>query len=208
MDRVQRKNGCRQIGSGNFQPAKDQRRQDGCSDMQHDVDDMVAERRITPEVPLDPKGRVQQGVVLLSCIELEPDSAKPLPRPQFGAGHVRVVVPQKLAAQRRPISHQRGCQQRRDQQPLAIPCPRNPSARLPASELSACRPSPTTVGSGRLGFGAVAEVRRFRRFIHWLLSPTKAVQMTGYGKVAFRSAKGVLALRRCFYKCYGAELFQ
>ena len=54
---------------------------------------MIAESGITPKPVLNPKGTMQQGVILLRGPKVEPYTEEPIPGTQFGRGHVAAVIP-------------------------------------------------------------------------------------------------------------------
>ena len=72
---------------------------------------MIAHDCISPEPVLEPKGAVEQRVVLLRGAEFGPDADQALGGAQLGLGHVGVVVPKHPAVQRRPV----GCDEDEEQ---------------------------------------------------------------------------------------------
>ena len=60
---------------------------------------MVAEYRVAPEPGLEPEGAVQERVVLLGGVEVEPDRPQAVPTPERGAGDVGIVVPDVAAGE-------------------------------------------------------------------------------------------------------------
>ena len=63
---------------------------------------------------LDPKGAVQQWVVLLRGPQVEPNVIQPAQRPKLGLGHMRIIIPEEFASQRGPIDDEASGEQQRD----------------------------------------------------------------------------------------------
>ena len=108
---MQGEDGRRQVGPGDRQPPQDQRHHQGRQGVQDDVHQVIAQRGVAPQLVLDPEGGVQQRIILLRGPQVEPDAVQSVPRAQFGAGHVRVIVPDESAVPGRLI-----CQEDRDHQ--------------------------------------------------------------------------------------------
>ena len=114
---VEREHDGRQRRAGHVQPPQDHPQEAGREHVQEDVDQVVAEGRISPEPMLDPEGGVDQGVVLCGRPELEPDPPQPLHRTQGDRGHVALVVPDHPALPGRVVSGQRGQKESGDAEP-------------------------------------------------------------------------------------------
>jgi len=67
------------------------------------VREMVAQDGIAPKTMLDPKGAMQEGVVLLSGAEREPDAPESVEGLEGGSGNVGAIVPDAAAVKGRPI---------------------------------------------------------------------------------------------------------
>ncbi len=50
--------------------------EEGRCAVKHDVDDMVAQGGIAPEMPFQPEGAVKDGIILLGGLEIRPDAPK------------------------------------------------------------------------------------------------------------------------------------
>ena len=61
--------------------------------VQHEVDEMVAERGVAPEAVLEPERGMQERVILLRGSGRGPNQPQSVQRAERGRGHVRVVVP-------------------------------------------------------------------------------------------------------------------
>ena len=64
----------RQVRAGDRQATQDQRHHQGCRGVQEDVHQVIAERRVAPQLVLDPEGAERQRVVLLRGKDVEPDA--------------------------------------------------------------------------------------------------------------------------------------
>ena len=97
---MQCENSRRDPGSGQFQPAQQAIKQQSGKGMKSQIDGMITEGMKPPKMILQPKGGVDQRIVLRRGGRIEPDA------PQTGqtaqglvAGHIAVIVPDKPAAQ-------------------------------------------------------------------------------------------------------------
>ncbi len=110
----------RQDGSWHSQSPQDHCDQKCHESMHNDVDQMVAQGVVRPELMLNPEGRVRQWVVLLSGARIEPNAPQSLGRAQIAAGDVAVVVPEDAAVPGWIIGCQR-CSYEQEQQKTCTP---------------------------------------------------------------------------------------
>ena len=96
----------REPGAGHRQPSQDHAEQAGGGGMEQDVEQVVAQRRVTPQAVLDPKRRVQERVVLLRGADLEPDASQSVQRLQIRSGDMPGVVPDESAPEGGKIGDQ------------------------------------------------------------------------------------------------------
>ena len=74
--------------------------------MQHDIDDVVAQRMQAPQVIFDPERRMNKRIILRNGQWLEPHSPQSLGGPQRAVvRYVRVIVPDEFIANDGRISH-------------------------------------------------------------------------------------------------------
>jgi hypothetical protein len=71
---MQREQYRREKRAWNREAAKDHRNEPCRRDVQHDVDEMVAEGRIAPQTMHEPEGGMGDRVVLLCRADVEPDA--------------------------------------------------------------------------------------------------------------------------------------
>ena len=121
LHRMQGEDGRRQVRPGDRQPPQDQGHHQGRQGVQPNVHQVVAERRVAPQLVLDPEGAVQQRVILLRGPEVEPDPVQSLPGTQFGAGYVRLVVPDESALPGRLINQEHRDHQGGRKEPVLRP---------------------------------------------------------------------------------------
>ena len=69
---------------------------------------MIAEDGIAPDAVLQPKGAVEQRIILLRGAEFEPNAPQAVQRLEGGRGHMTDVIPDQAASHRRYVSNQ-GC---------------------------------------------------------------------------------------------------
>ena len=79
---------------------------------------MIAESGIAPKPGLNPKGAVQQGVILLRGPKVEPYTEEPVPGTQFGAGHVGAVIPDEPSLPGRLVDQEHRRNQSDDKEPV------------------------------------------------------------------------------------------
>ena len=101
MEREQRR---RNEGAADAHPAEHEREKNRVGHVEGHVDQVVAERVESPELVVDPKARVEHGIVLRRVAGVQPD-----PRKTARVAKRRVpfdvqgIVPEKLACHRRPV---------------------------------------------------------------------------------------------------------
>jgi len=71
--------------------------------MQQYVGYVIADGSVAPESMFQPERAVEQGIVLLRCSHLKPDSPKTVQRAQIGLRDMGAVVPNEAALDRRKI---------------------------------------------------------------------------------------------------------
>lgn len=91
--------------------------------MPQQVDQVVANERVAPQLVLKPEGAVQQWVVLLCCSRFEPDAVQTVKRLQSGLGNVRIIVPKSAAVEGRQIGKERQQQNERQTDAMRSRCP-------------------------------------------------------------------------------------
>ena len=89
---------------------QNQGHQNGRTGVHEDVDQVVAERRVTPTSVLDPKHTMQQGVVLLRRVQVRPDLPQTVQRSQLRSGNVCIIIPNESTSPGRLVG-----QEHRDQ---------------------------------------------------------------------------------------------
>ena len=100
LDRMQREQHGGQDGAGHADPPQQHRDHRCGRRVQEDVQDVIAERVVTPGRLHQPERRVHDGVVLLRCAEMKPDTVEPRPRFERGVREMRAVVPEASAVPR------------------------------------------------------------------------------------------------------------
>jgi len=81
--------------------------QQGVDDVQKNAGEMIAERVLAPELPLQPENGLVDGVILDPTAGTEPELPEPAGIVQRGIhGDIPLVVPNQAAAKRRPINPQ------------------------------------------------------------------------------------------------------
>ena len=93
------------------EPAQQDGQQAGGGGVPQDINQVVAEGGVTPDRVLDPKGRMQQRIVLLRGSDLEPDAKEPRPGLQIGSRDMTFIVPEQLPGQSGVVGGQAGDQQ-------------------------------------------------------------------------------------------------
>ena len=120
MNRVQGKDGRRQERPGHLEQPQYSEEQQRTTAVQQNVDQVIPQRRIPPEPVLGPEAAEGQGVVLLRGPWFKPDAGQASQRTEFRPGDVRVVVPDRLSEPGRPVSDERGRNQKQTSQPLPM----------------------------------------------------------------------------------------
>jgi hypothetical protein len=64
--------------------------------VQQDVDQMITQWQIAPELVFDPKDAMSQWVVLLRSSRFDPDASQAIQGTQFRFGDVAVIVPDRF----------------------------------------------------------------------------------------------------------------
>jgi hypothetical protein len=101
-----------------LQFAQDQPQQHGGQRVQQHVDQMVAHRRVTPEVIFEPERAMRQWVILRRGARIGPEAFEPGEVAQDGiVGDVVVVVPDETVGQGQAVGQQCQQQQGRGQAP-------------------------------------------------------------------------------------------
>ncbi len=128
--------------AGNRQLSQNQIDQTSRRGVQRQIHQVVSQRMIAPELVLDPKGAVQQRIVLLRRPHVEPDSSQTRWRAQVRPGNVRIIVPDEAALQGREESRANGDNHQRH------PAPPSQCLRMPRGSLHGVF---TSVALPRLG---------------------------------------------------------
>src|SRR5262249_22224251 len=71
--------------------------------VKQDVEEVVTRRVVAPESVFQPKGAVENRIVLLGCADLEPDAPKAAQGGEGGSGDVVLVVPDTTCAKGAPV---------------------------------------------------------------------------------------------------------
>ena len=94
VERVEAEDGRGQKAARYPEPVGSAPQEEGRERMQEDVDGVVAAGVVSEEAPLDPEGRVDEGVVLGERARFEPDAREPAERAQVLVPRdVVVIVP-------------------------------------------------------------------------------------------------------------------
>jgi hypothetical protein len=79
---------------------------------------MIAEGGIAPKPGLNPKDAVQQRVISLRSLKIEPYTEKPVPGTQFWSGYKAVVIPDEPSLPGRLVYQEHGRNQSDEKYPV------------------------------------------------------------------------------------------